>query len=254
MAVMIMTGTPMLPAETALPKSALRRFAPLGIILGALAFGYAMGWQRFFSLDYLAQSQAMLLALVADNPVLSRVGFFLAYAVAVAIAFPAASVLTIFAGFLFGWLQGGMIVALAATLGACLLFLAAQSAFGDSLRRNVGGAAKAMTEGFEKDAFSYLLFLRLAPIFPFFVINIVPALFKVPLKTYATATLLGILPGTFAYAFLGQGLGSSLDAATKAGTALNVKDLITPQLLTAFIVLALAALLPIVVKRLRKTV
>ncbi len=243
----------MSPVETSAPKSALRRFAPLGLILAALGFGYAMGWQRFFTLDYLAQSQTTLQNYVAENPVLSRAGFFIAYAAAVAVSFPAASILTIFAGFLFGWIVGGIIVAFAATLGACVLFLSAKSAFGDSLRKRVGGAAKAMTEGFEKDAFSYLLFLRLAPIFPFFVINIVPALFKVPLKTYATATVLGILPGTFAYAFLGQGLGSSLDAATKAGTSLNVKDLITPQLLTAFIVLALAALLPIVIKRLRKT-
>jgi uncharacterized membrane protein YdjX (TVP38/TMEM64 family) len=245
------------PAELApaaiQPKSALRRFAPVGLILGFLALGYAMGWQRFFSLDYLAHSQAMLQSYVAANPVLSAAGFFAAYTLAVAVSFPAASILSIFAGFLFGWLVGGLIVAFAATLGACMLFLAAQSAFGDSLRNRVGGVAKAMTEGFEKDAFSYLLFLRLAPIFPLFVINIVPALFKVPLRTYAIATIIGILPGTFAYTFLGQGIGSSLDAATKAGTTLNVKDLITPQLLTAFIVLALAALLPIVIKRLRKT-
>ena len=251
MAAMIIIGTPMSPVET--PKSTIRRFAPVGLIVAALAIGYAMGWQRFFTLDYLAQSQTMLLDAVATHPVVSRLAFFAAYTAAVAVAFPAASILTIFAGFLFGWIQGGLIVAFGATLGACILFLAAQTAFGDSLRSRVGGAAKAMSEGFEKDAFNYLLFLRLAPIFPFFVINIVPALFKVPLKTYATATLLGILPGTFAYAFLGQGLGSSLDAATKAGTSLSVKDLITPQLLTAFVVLALAALLPIVVKRLRKT-
>jgi uncharacterized membrane protein YdjX (TVP38/TMEM64 family) len=241
----------MSPAEK--PKGVMRRFAPAIVIVAALGFGYSMGWQRFFTLDYLASSQSLLLNYVAENPILSRVGFFVVYALAVAVAFPAASILTIFAGFLFGWLQGGVLVAFAATLGACILFLSAKSAFGDSLRNRVGGAAKAMSEGFEKDAFSYLLFLRLAPIFPFLVINIVPALFKVPLKTYAIATLLGILPGTFAYTFLGQGLGSSLDAATKSGTALNVKDLITPQLLTAFIVLALAALLPIVIKRLRKT-
>ena len=250
MAAMIIIGTPMSQVET--PKSTIRRFAPVGLIVAALAIGYAMGWQRFFTLDYLAQSQTMLLASVATHPVLSRLAFFAAYTAAVAVAFPAASILTIFAGFLFGWIQGGLIVAFGATLGACILFLAAQTAFGDSLRSRVGGAAKAMSEGFEKDAFNYLLFLRLAPIFPFFVINIVPALFKVPLRTYATATLLGILPGTFAYAFLGQGLGSSLDAATKAGTSLSVKDLVTPQLLTAFVVLALAALLPIIVKRLRK--
>ncbi|MGL4404750.1 MAG: TVP38/TMEM64 family protein, partial [Notoacmeibacter sp.] len=230
-----------------------KRFAPVIAIAVVLGVGYAFGWQRFFTLSYLAQSQTMLIDLVAANPVLSRLAFFAAYAAAVAVAFPAASILTVFAGFLFGWLQGGLIVATAATLGACFLFLAAKSAFGDSLRNKVGGAAKSMTEGFENDAFNYLLFLRLAPIFPFLVVNIVPALFKVPLKTYASATLLGILPGTFAYSFLGQGLGSSLDAATKTGTELNLKDLVTPQLIAAFIVLALAALLPIIIKRLRKS-
>ena len=252
-----MTGLPMSPdkalLETSAPKSLIRRFAPVAAIIAVLAIGYTMGWQRFFTLDFLAQSQSTLLLSVEEHPILSRAGFFLAYTLAVAVAFPAASILTIFAGFLFGWFAGGLIVALAATLGACILFLAAQSAFGDSLRGRVGGAAKAMSEGFEKDAFNYLLFLRLAPIFPFLVINIVPALFKVPLKTYASATLLGILPGTFAYSFLGQGLGSALDAATKAGTSLSVKDIVTPQLLIAFIVLALAALLPIVIKRLRKS-
>lgn len=242
----------MLPADQNTGKNSLRRFVPAIAILAILSVGYAFGWQRYFTLDFLAQSQSNLQSLVAAKPVMSRVGFFIAYALAVAVAFPAASVLTIFAGFLFGWLWGGLIVAFAATTGASLLFLAAQSAFGDSLRNRVGGAAKAMAEGFEKDAFSYLLFLRLAPIFPFLVINIVPALFKVPLRTYASATLLGILPGTFAYAYLGQGLGSSLEAARNAGTTLNVKDLITPQLLTAFGVLALAALLPIIIKKLRK--
>lgn len=239
--------------ETQKRVTAFRRFAPLALIVAALAVGYALGWQRFFTLDYLAQSQATLTQFVTDNPIISRAAFFVAYAAAVAVSFPAASILTIFAGFLFGWLQGGLIVALAATLGACGLFLAAQTAFGDVLRGKVGGAAKAMAEGFEKDAFNYLLFLRLAPVFPFFVINIVPALFKVPLKTYAIATLLGILPGTFAYTFLGQGIGSALDAAMKAGTTLSVKDLVTPQLLGAFIALALVALIPIVIKRFRKT-
>ena len=106
----------MLPVEA--PKSAVRRFAPLAIILGALGLGYALGWQRFFTLDYLAQSQTTLQNYVAANPVLSRAGFFVAYAAAVAVSFPAASILTIFAGFLFGWIVGGLLVAFAATLSS----------------------------------------------------------------------------------------------------------------------------------------
>ncbi|MCU0832269.1 MAG: TVP38/TMEM64 family protein [Rhizobiaceae bacterium] len=230
----------------------LRRFAPLALIIAVLAFGYLMGWQRYFTLQFLAESQQALSAHVTASPVLSRAGFFATYAVAVAVSFPAASVLTIFAGFLFGWLQGGLLVAGAATLGASALFLAARSAFGDALRSRVGGFAKAMAEGFERDAFNYLLALRLAPVFPFFVVNIVPALFKVPLPTYATATILGILPGTFAYAFLGQGVGASLDAARAAGTMVSVADLVTPQLLGAFFALGVVALIPVVIKRLRQ--
>jgi uncharacterized membrane protein YdjX (TVP38/TMEM64 family) len=240
------------PAPAAAPRPAFIRFLPVIIIAAGLAFGYAMGWQRYFTLQFLGESRETLAALVAANPVLSRLGFFAVYAAAVAFSFPAASVLTIFGGFLFGWLQGGLIVALAATLGATGLFLAARSAFGDVLRSKVGGAAKSMAEGFERDAFNYLLVLRLAPVFPFFIVNIVPALFKVPLKTYVAATLLGILPGTFAYAFLGQGVGSALAAAARAGEELSVGDLVTPQLIGAFFALGAVALIPVLVKRLRK--
>lgn len=250
-----MTGCSMVSDPAGQPAGARRsplRFLPVAVIAAGLALAYAMGWQRFFTLDFLAESRGTLAAFVAANPVLSRAGFFAVYAAAVAFSFPAASVLTLFAGFLFGWLQGGLIVAGAATLGATALFLAARSAFGDTLRAKVGGPAKAMAEGFERDAFNYLLTLRLAPVFPFFIINIVPALFKVPLRTYAVATLLGILPGTFAYAFLGQGIGSALDAAQAQGASLAVSDLVTPQLAGAFFALGAVALIPVLVKRLSR--
>jgi uncharacterized membrane protein YdjX (TVP38/TMEM64 family) len=84
-------------------KSALARFAPVALIVGALGFGYAMGWQRFFTLDYLAESRGTLVEMVAAYPIVSRVVFFIVYAIAVAVSFPAASILTVFAGFLFGW-------------------------------------------------------------------------------------------------------------------------------------------------------
>jgi uncharacterized membrane protein YdjX (TVP38/TMEM64 family) len=239
------------PDQPMAAKSGLLRYAPLVVIAALLATAYAMGWQKYFTLDYLTQSQEALQAMVAAHPLGAPLAFFAVYAVAVAIAFPAASILTVFAGFLFGWFAGGLIVAFAATTGAMALFLAARSAFGDVLRKRIGGAAKAMAEGFETDAFNYLLFLRLAPIFPFLVINIVPAFFKVTLRTYAGATFLGILPGTFAYAFLGAGIGSSIAAAKAAGTELSLADLVTPQLAGAFLALGLVALIPVIVKRLR---
>ena len=95
----------------------------------------------------------------------------------------------------------------AATIGATILFLAARSSFGSVLRERLGNKAQAFAEGLKKDAFSYLLVLRLAPVFPFFVVNVAPALFDVKLRDYVLATFLGIIPGTFAFAWLGEGCG-----------------------------------------------
>ena len=239
------------PPAIAGAAAALRRFAPLLVVIAGLAFAYLMGWQRFFSLDFLADSRDSLTAFVQANYLVSTVGFAAFYALAVAFSFPAASILTIFGGFLFGWHVGGLLVAVGATLGATAIFLAARSAFGDFLREKVGGRVKNLAEGFEKDAFSYLLVLRIAPVFPFFVMNIAPALFNVPLRSYVIATFLGILPGTFAYTYLGQGIGSVLDAAEAAGTSVSVGDLITTEITLAFVALAVVAAIPIVIKRLR---
>ncbi|MEO0543155.1 MAG: TVP38/TMEM64 family protein [Pseudomonadota bacterium] len=245
-----------MPADnenTSSAKPAWQRFLPLAIVVGGLGFAYAMGWHRFFTLEFLAQSRDAMTAYVADNYILSIVGFTVLYAVAVAFSFPAASILTIFAGFLFGWFVGGISVAIGATVGATAIFLVARSAFGDFLTEKVGGRVKSLADGFEKEAFSYLLILRLAPVFPFFVMNIAPALFNVPIRTYVIATLVGILPGTFAYTFLGQGVGSVLEAAEAAGTTPSVGDLVTTEITLAFAALAAVATIPMIIKRLRKS-
>lgn len=232
-------------------SGALRRFLPLAAVLAGLAVGYAMGLHHYLSLDFLARSREMLTSYVAANYAMSLAGFFVVYVLAVAFSFPAASILTIFGGFLFGWLTAGITVAFAATAGATLLFLAARSAFGDFLKERVGGLAARLADGFREDAFGYLLVLRLAPFFPFFAVNIAPALFGVKLRTYVAATFIGILPGCFAYAWLGQGLESVLIAAANAGTSLSVKDLVTPQITIAFAALACVALIPTLIRKWR---
>jgi uncharacterized membrane protein YdjX (TVP38/TMEM64 family) len=229
------------------------RYVPIVLVIAGLAFGYAMGWQRYLSLTYLAESRDVLKAYVAQHYALSLVFFAAVYVLAVAFSFPAATVLTIFGGFLFGWLVGGTVVAFAATAGATLLFIAARSAFGDILCQRVSGKAAKLARGFEENAFSYLLALRLAPIFPFFFVNIAPALFDVRLRTYVAATFLGILPGTFAYSYLGEGVDSVLVAAQEAGREPSVHDLVTPKIVLAFALLALVALIPAVVRKLRRT-
>jgi len=234
------------------PKSAWRRFLPIMIIAGGLAAGYAAGLQEYLSLAVLAEKRTQLVDFVAANFVFSLAGYFVTYVLAVAFSFPAASVLTIFGGFLFGWLVGGTVTAVAATLGATTVFLAAKTAFGDVLRKKAGPFADRMASGFEKDALSYLFVLRLAPVFPFFIVNIVPAFFKVPLRSYLIATFFGILPGTFAYSWLGEGVDSVIVSAAAAGREISVGDLVTPQITAAFAALAFVAAIPPVVRWLRR--
>lgn len=227
------------------------RFLPIVVVLGGLALGYATGLQNYLTLGFLADSRDSLKGFVAANYLQSLCGFLFVYAIAVAFSFPAASALTIFGGFLFGWLVGGATVAVGATAGATVLFLAARTAFGDFLRNRVGGVAIRLADGFEDNAFAYLLVLRLAPIFPFFVMNIVPAFFNIRLRSYVSATFLGILPGTFAYAYLGEGIDSVLLAARDAGREASVADLVTPEISIAFATLAMVAAISAIVSKLR---
>ncbi len=232
--------------------SLLKRFLPLIIILAGLGLGYAFGLQNYFSLTYLSEQRGYLEGLVSQNFWLAAISFFIIYTLAVAFSFPAASILTIFGGFLFGWLVAGLLVVFSATLGATLLFWAAKSSFGGFLREKLAGTAANFADGFAKDAFGYLLVLRIAPIFPFFVINIAPALFNVKTRDYVLATFLGIIPGVFAYTWLGEGVGSILDAAKAKGTTPSVGDLVTPQITIAFVAMAVVAAIPLIIKRFRK--
>jgi uncharacterized membrane protein YdjX (TVP38/TMEM64 family) len=150
-----------------------------------------------------------------------------------------------------------------ATIGATLIFLVARTAFGESLLRRVGPRASQLAKGFRDDAFSYLLFLRLVPAFPFFLVNLVPAFAGVRLGTFVAATALGIIPATFVYTFAGTGLDSvittqknSYQACLAAGRSdcsltFDTMAILTPQLIGALIALGLLALVPVVVKRLR---
>jgi uncharacterized membrane protein YdjX (TVP38/TMEM64 family) len=227
------------------------RYAPVVLVIAGLLLGYAIGLQNYLSLTFLAEQREALRAYVDANFLWSALLFLAVYILAVAFSFPAASVLTIFGGFLFGWLIGGALVAVGATIGASILFLATRSAFGGFLRHRVDGVVKKMADGFRENAFGYLFVIRLAPVFPFFVVNIAAALFDISLGRFFTATLFGILPGTFAYAYLGQGVDSVLLAAQASGREAQISDLVTPEITLAFFALAVA-LIPTVVKQIRK--
>ncbi|MDO9416403.1 TVP38/TMEM64 family protein [Pararhizobium sp.] len=232
-------------------KSGAGRYLPVAVILAGLVLAYAFGLQRYLSLDMLSANNENLKSAVAANPVRSAAIFFAIYVLAVAFSLPAASILTIVAGFLFGLVAGGAIVVLAATTGACIVFLAARTAFGDILKRRAGSYLDRFAEGFRADAFNYLLILRLAPVFPFFVVNIAPAFFAISLGTFALATFIGIIPGTLAYVWLGCGLESALADAAAAGKPLSVADFATWKITLAFAILALVAAMPLALRKWR---
>jgi uncharacterized membrane protein YdjX (TVP38/TMEM64 family) len=196
---------------------------------------------------------------VERNIVLVAAAYLAVYVVAVAVSFPGASLITIVGGFLFGAVLGAALTVVAATAGASVIFLAARTSVGTALRARAGRFTDRLAKGFEANAFSYLLFLRLVPLFPFWLINVAPALFNVSLSTYVVATALGIVPGTFAYTLLGSELGGLIEAqeaanpgCAAAGTCeIDVSALVTPGFVAALLVLAAASLVPVAVKKIR---
>ena len=239
------------------PSSAIKRWAPVVVLVGAMVFAFANGWHEHFTLSSLIMNREMLLAYVNENFTLTALTFATMYIVAVALSFPGASLITIASGFIFGWAYGGVITAFAATIGAAIIFSVASTSFGTTLREKAGSRMDKLAKGFEENAFSYLLFLRLVPLFPFWLINLAPAFFNVRLGTYILATFIGILPGTFAYALLGEGLDSLVAAQEQAnpgcaamGTCeIDLKAAITPEIIFAMAGLAIVSLVPILVQR-----
>ncbi|WP_321499527.1 TVP38/TMEM64 family protein [Breoghania sp.] len=233
---------------------------PLALLIAAMVLGYAMGWHRYLTLTELIRHRDELDELVDAHYWATATVFCLVYVACVALSFPGASLLTLAGGLLFGALSAGTMTAFAATSGAVIVFLVASSSFGGALKRRAGPATRRLARGLREDAFNYLLFLRLTPIFPFWLVNVVPALVEVPLRTYTLATFIGILPGTYAYAFLGSGLDSLIEAQEEAdpgcvargACSIEVSALITGEMIVAFLALGGAALIPVVLKKWRR--
>ncbi len=239
----------------------LKRWGPLAAIALMFLLIISFGWHNLL-LQALIENYERLKTYVDANLVLSVAAFAVVYVVVAALSIPGASILTVLGGFLFGWLLGGITVVVAATLGAFCLFMAAHSAFGDSLQKKAGPFLHKLQKGFSENVVSYLLFLRLVPVFPFWLVNLAPALFNVRPMTFLWTTAVGIIPGTFAYTIVGTGLESVLEAqramnrtclATPGCTvSFDFGALITPQLIAAFAALGVLALIPVVIKAWRR--
>jgi uncharacterized membrane protein YdjX (TVP38/TMEM64 family) len=251
------------PPSTNRPRSLTRQLTPLIVVVLLAGAAYVIVGQGGISLAALVQHRVAIDAFVSEHRFLAVLAYIALYVVAVALSLPGAVFLTVSGGFLFGLMVGTSAAVIGATVGATLIFLVARSALGAPLLRRAGPRAAQLAQGFRDDAFSYLLFLRLVPAFPFFLVNLVPAFAGVPLLPFIAATALGVIPGALVYAFAGTGLDSVIAAQKNAysdclATARNdcqlsfdAMDVLTPQLIGALIALGLLALVPVVVKRLR---
>ena len=226
-------------------KSPIRRFFPLALLVAGFALFFALGLEHQLSLAALKAHRAMLESWVMAHPILAALAFAALYALVVACSVPVGAPMTLAGGFLFGPWEGGSLVVIGATLGATAIFLAARTALADFIQARVGPRIRAMEDGFRKNAFSYLMVLRLVPVFPFFLVNLAAGLLGVPLGTYVVATFVGIIPGTFVYAGLGNGLGQIFDSGATPDLGLIFK----PAVLLPLLGLALLSLLPILWRR-----
>lgn len=240
----------------------LKRWLPLAVLAGLAALAFAMGWHKALTLEAIAANRERLEAAIEANRLLALAAYVVIYGAAVAASIPGALVLTLAGGLLFGWLVGGLAAVAGATVGATLVFLVARSAFGDALAARAGPALARIQEGFRDNALAYLLFLRLVPVFPFFLVNLAPALAGVPLPTYVLGTFLGIIPATFAFASAGAGLDGTIAAARAEQQAclaanaagpcelsISLGSLLNTDTQIALVLIGVVALIPVAYKK-----
>jgi uncharacterized membrane protein YdjX (TVP38/TMEM64 family) len=226
-------------------KTWLKRLAPLLLIAALAISAYSFGFGHLLSLSALGERRETLLRLAHDHFLLTVLAYVGLYIAVVALSLPGATVMSLAGGFIFGWMLGGALVVLAATAGATILFLAARTAVGGMLRRRAGTTLQKVEAGFHQNALNYLLFLRLVPLFPFWVVNLAMALLGMRLLPFVAGTAVGIVPGTFVFTAIGSGLGDVFDA----GANPTLADLVSPTLLVALACLGLLALLPVLVRK-----
>ncbi|GAB5467345.1 MAG: hypothetical protein Kilf2KO_03750 [Rhodospirillales bacterium] len=235
-------------AETAVAckGTSWRRWLPFALLVTVSVAAMVALWSEGgISFKMIGEHSVWLQAKAASYPLLSGLTLLLLYAVVTALSLPLATLVTVAAGYLFGVVMASLWVVVGATLGSIVVFLAARGALHETFMARAGPWLKRMETGFREDAFSYLLVLRLLPIFPFWLVNLVPALLGVSLRTYVLATALGIVPGVVIYAALGNGLGSVLARGEEPDLSL----ILEPKIFLPLIGLALFALLPVAVKR-----
>jgi uncharacterized membrane protein YdjX (TVP38/TMEM64 family) len=243
----------------------LRRYGLPALIAAVMVLVLLKGWHHQISLETVVAYRDRFHQALDANVALALVAYGVLYALLVALSLPCGLIMTVAGGLLFGWLLGALAAITAATLGATIVFLIARSAVGDALSQRAGPWLARLSQGFQKDALNYMLFLRLVPAFPFWFVNIAPAVLGVPLRTFVLGTVVGITPATFAFASAGAGLDSVILAAKNEHAAcvaqkgadacplkISAGLLLTPELMLALLLVGLVALMPVALKSWKK--
>lgn len=200
------------------------------------------GLADLLSLDSLRANRGALTAWTTAHPLLAPTAYAALYVAVVAFSLPGATAMTLAGGFLFGAALGGTLAVLSATIGAGALFLFASRLIGEGGLARFGDRGAKLAEGLKRESFLYLLALRLVPLFPFVLVNLIPALVGMRLAPFLGATFLGIIPGTAVFALAGAGLGRALEGDGPI-------RILTPEVILALTALAATALLAIPLRR-----
>lgn len=211
------------------------------LFVGGIVAFFALGGHHWLDFGALKGNRARLLDFTRRHYAAMVLAVAVGYVVLTALSLPEATLLSLAAGFLLGRWMGMAVVVAAATVGSTLAFLAARYLFADAARRRMGPRMRKLTRGFEENAFSYLLFLRLVPLFPFWAVNLVPAFTPIKPRTFVAATFIGIIPGSFVFCNLGRRL-----ATLESG-----RDLFDRETVVALALLGVLALAPIAWKKIR---
>ena len=225
------------------------KILPLLILLISLALFFYFRLYQYLTFAALQQHRNFLHQWTSQHSVLAPLIFMGTYIIAVAISIPSATIITLLGGFLFGIVFGTLYVVISATIGAISIFLAARSAFHALFFAKAKPWLEKMEKGFQKNALQYLLFLRLVPLFPFWLVNIVPALLNVRLRTYIIATFFGIIPGVLIYVSVGNGL----DTLFQLGHSPDLGIIFKPAILLPLLGLAILSLIPVIYRKWKET-
>jgi len=229
--------------QDAKPKA--KPFAGKLILMGILAFGIALFFLfdlgNYFTLDALQSNKDALQAHAQNHYLLTASVFILVYCLQTALSLPGAGIMTLAGGFLFGTWMGALFANIGATSGAALAFLAARYLFREPIERRFGKQLEDIQQGFARNGFNYLLTLRLIPLFPFFLVNLAAGLTRIRLSTYFFATAIGIVPGSLVFSNAGKQLG----------TIASLKDIASPGVLGASVLLGLLGLAPILFQKIK---